>query len=178
MHCWTHWSSPWSWRGCFLRSCRRNLPRCWTPRTQTANCRTYWMPQAESCWTVPNSPPCSTKTPRTSCWCCSNRWPYSNCSRSSCWQSCCLSWTEIPVLPASPHRRSGSWRTSPQRPPHRTLPAKSAFSVSFGCTSFFTNIPLVKRPCCLVSVYSFRHGFVNEEKRQWGILFPPNFPFL
>ena len=38
--------------------------------------------------------------------------------------------------------------------------------------------PLVKRLCCLVSVYSFRHGFVNEEKRQWGILFPPKFPFL
>lgn len=38
--------------------------------------------------------------------------------------------------------------------------------------------PLVKRPCCLVSVYSFRHGVVNEEKRQWGILFLPNFPFL
>ena len=26
--------------------------------------------------------------------------------------------------------------------------------------------PLVKRLCCLVSVYSFRHGFVNEENRQ------------
>lgn len=38
--------------------------------------------------------------------------------------------------------------------------------------------PLVKRLCCLVSVYSFRHGVVNEEKRQWGILFLPNFPFL
>ncbi len=38
--------------------------------------------------------------------------------------------------------------------------------------------PLVKHLCCLVSVYSFRHGVVNEEKRQWGILFPPNFPFL
>ena len=38
--------------------------------------------------------------------------------------------------------------------------------------------PLVKRLCCLVSVYSFRHGFVNEEKRQWGILFPHKFPFL
>ena len=38
--------------------------------------------------------------------------------------------------------------------------------------------PLVKRLRCLVSVYSFRHGFVNEEKRQWGILFPPKFPFL
>ena len=38
--------------------------------------------------------------------------------------------------------------------------------------------PLVKRLCCLVSVYSFRHGFVNEKKRQWGILFLPNFPFL
>ncbi len=38
--------------------------------------------------------------------------------------------------------------------------------------------PLVKRLCCLVSVYSFRHGFVNEEKQQWGILFLPNFPFL
>ena len=33
--------------------------------------------------------------------------------------------------------------------------------------------PLVKRLCCLVSVYSFRHGFVNEEKQQWGILFSP-----
>lgn len=38
--------------------------------------------------------------------------------------------------------------------------------------------PLVKRLCCLVSVYSFRHGVVNEEKRQWGILFLPHFPFL
>lgn len=38
--------------------------------------------------------------------------------------------------------------------------------------------PLVKRLRCLVSVYSFRHGVVNEEKRQWGILFLPNFPFL
>ena len=38
--------------------------------------------------------------------------------------------------------------------------------------------PLVKRLCCLVSVYSFQHGVVNEEKRQWGILFLPNFPFL
>lgn len=38
--------------------------------------------------------------------------------------------------------------------------------------------PLVKRLCCLVSVYSFRHRVVNEEKRQWGILFLPNFPFL
>ena len=38
--------------------------------------------------------------------------------------------------------------------------------------------PLVKRLCCLVSVYSFRHGVVNEEKWQWGILFLPNFPFL
>lgn len=38
--------------------------------------------------------------------------------------------------------------------------------------------PLVKRLCCLVSVYSFRHGFVNEEKRQWGILFLTKFPFL
>lgn len=38
--------------------------------------------------------------------------------------------------------------------------------------------PLVKRLCCLVSVYSFRHGFVNEEKRQWSILFPHKFPFL
>lgn len=38
--------------------------------------------------------------------------------------------------------------------------------------------PLVKRLCCLVLVYSFRHGVVNEEKRQWSILFPPNFPFL
>lgn len=38
--------------------------------------------------------------------------------------------------------------------------------------------PLVKRLCCLVSVYSFRHGVVNEEKRQWSILFLPNFPFL
>lgn len=37
--------------------------------------------------------------------------------------------------------------------------------------------PLVKRLCCLVSVYSFRHGFVNEEKRQWGILFPPQISF-
>ena len=37
---------------------------------------------------------------------------------------------------------------------------------------------LVKRLCCLVSVYSFRHGVVNEEKRQWGILFLPNFSFL
>lgn len=37
--------------------------------------------------------------------------------------------------------------------------------------------PLVKRPCCLVSVYSFRHGFVNEEKRQWGILFLPKISF-
>lgn len=35
--------------------------------------------------------------------------------------------------------------------------------------------PLVKRLCCLVLVYSFRHGVVNEEKRQWSILFPPNF---
>lgn len=38
--------------------------------------------------------------------------------------------------------------------------------------------PLVKRLRCLVSVYSFRHGVVNEEKQQWGILFLPNFPFL
>ena len=38
--------------------------------------------------------------------------------------------------------------------------------------------PLVIRLCCLVSVYSFRHGFVNEEKRQWGILFLPKSPFL
>ena len=38
--------------------------------------------------------------------------------------------------------------------------------------------PLVIRLCCLVSVYSFRHGFVNEEKRQWGILFLSKFPFL
>ena len=38
--------------------------------------------------------------------------------------------------------------------------------------------PLVKRLCCLVSVYSFRYGVVNEEKRQWGILFLPHFPFL
>ena len=38
--------------------------------------------------------------------------------------------------------------------------------------------PLVKRLRCLVSVYSFRHGFVNEEKRQWGILFLTKFPFL
>ena len=165
MHCWTRWNSPWSWRGCFLRSCRTSLQQ----RTLAESCL---MPQAASCWPVPNSPPCSTKTPQTNCWPC---W---NCSRSSCWQSCCPSWTETPVLPASPRRRSGSWRTSPQRLPHRTLPAKSAFSVSFGCTSFFTNIPLVKRLRCLVSVYSFRHGFVNEEKRQWGILFPPKFPFL
>ena len=38
--------------------------------------------------------------------------------------------------------------------------------------------PLVTRLCCLVSVYSFRYGVVNEEKWQWGILFLPNFPFL